>query len=1065
MWSTSSVWAREERIDQNPISQLLVPESRFEVASARGDGLCVANDFGEWPASTVNNPLSVDILWARLPIGTRDGDALSNCSWNKPADLIRSVPEEVLAAFGSGISYSEGTDERPGLRSPQIGALHAVLGYWTTRRKTPATVVMPTGTGKTETMVALLVAAQLPRLLVLVPSEALREQVAAKFERLGVLQELAVVPASALRPVVGRVYHKFASVENAVKFASACNVIVATPAALAGCASEVREALAGACSHLFVDEAHHVPARTWSAVRDLFSAKDVVQFTATPFREDGRHLQGKMIYEFPLREAQAQGYFSNIDYTGVMDLQNLDLAVAQQAVARLRADLDAGYDHILMARVNGITRARNVLGVYNGIADDLRPVIINSKMGKRNQRDALKALQDRESRVVVCVNMLAEGFDMPSLKVAAVHDPQKSLGVTLQFVGRFARTSQSQELGPASFFVARSDIEVDRRLRELYAESPDWSLILSNLTESVVQKQQDISDFEDQFTSLPDEVTLRSLLPKMSTVVYRAPSEEWYPDRIVDFFGEENLYTLPIGLNQQAGVAWCVVESRTDVRWGDLRNIQEVTYQLFVLYFDRARQLLYINNSSNDGVFQDLAEQILAGQAVRFTGSTVYRVMADIGRLVPTTVGVIDARDQFRRFSMHVGSDVTESFSQAEAGTKSQTNISGGGYREGEYVTISASVKGRIWSHAKARSLREWCDWCDEIGQKLLDETITIENVIGQFILPLRLDEPPSGVLLSVEWPWFMHVQRMERYSLRYQGKTHEAMLTDIMPNPEIENGSMRFDIVSDDWQVTYEAMVEASRLRYRCLSKDEIVLVRPQSERPLSEWLNENGLTFILDDDRLIDDDLLYRPTWDKPAFDTSRLVPVDWAGIDLTKESQRAERWPDSVQFRAAQLLVDGADAWDVVIDDDGKGEIADLVAMRVNEAGLLIRLVHCKFSSAETPGRRVSDLYELCGQAQKSVMWRRADLGPFFKALVARARRKQEREGVSPFLVGDIQDLFEIRERARVLRRRMEMVIVQPGLQAAEASESQLDLLASTEAYLRTTIGAPLTVWCSP
>lgn len=188
MWSTSSVWAREERIDQNPISQLLVPESRFEVASARGDGLCVANDFGEWPASTVNNPLSVDILWARLPIGTRDGDALSNCSWNKPADLIRSVPEEVLAAFGSGISYSEGTDERPGLRSPQIGALHAVLGYWTTRRKTPATVVMPTGTGKTETMVALLVAAQLPRLLVLVPSEALREQVAAKFERLGVLK-------------------------------------------------------------------------------------------------------------------------------------------------------------------------------------------------------------------------------------------------------------------------------------------------------------------------------------------------------------------------------------------------------------------------------------------------------------------------------------------------------------------------------------------------------------------------------------------------------------------------------------------------------------------------------------------------------------------------------------------------------------------------------------------------------------------------------------------------------------------------------------------------------------
>ena len=40
---------------------------------------------------------------------------------------------------------------------------------------------------------------------------------------------------------------------------------------------------------------------------------------------------------------------------------------------------------------------------------------------------------------MVCVDMLGEGFDLPALKVAAIHDPHKSLGVTLQFVGRFAR--------------------------------------------------------------------------------------------------------------------------------------------------------------------------------------------------------------------------------------------------------------------------------------------------------------------------------------------------------------------------------------------------------------------------------------------------------------------------------------------------------------------------------------------------------------------------------------------------------------------------------------------------
>ncbi|WP_396136918.1 MULTISPECIES: DEAD/DEAH box helicase family protein [unclassified Amycolatopsis] len=39
-----------------------------------------------------------------------------------------------------------------------------------------------------------------------------------------------------------------------------------------------------ACSHLFIDEAHHVAAVTWSNIRDAFIDKHVIQFTATPFR-------------------------------------------------------------------------------------------------------------------------------------------------------------------------------------------------------------------------------------------------------------------------------------------------------------------------------------------------------------------------------------------------------------------------------------------------------------------------------------------------------------------------------------------------------------------------------------------------------------------------------------------------------------------------------------------------------------------------------------------------------------------------------------------------------------
>ena len=199
-----NVWAHAENIDGNDVRQLIVPQSVFVSVSGRDGALEISNAVGSWRASPVDKPLSEDQLWARLPLGAGAGDSAAGATWHIPKKLSRSRPEAVLETYRNALSFAEESPSVPGLRSPQRGALHSVLGYWTTKSAVPATVVMPTGTGKTETMLALLVAARLPRLLVLVPSDALRNQVAEKFETLGVLQELGVVSSPALRPVVGR---------------------------------------------------------------------------------------------------------------------------------------------------------------------------------------------------------------------------------------------------------------------------------------------------------------------------------------------------------------------------------------------------------------------------------------------------------------------------------------------------------------------------------------------------------------------------------------------------------------------------------------------------------------------------------------------------------------------------------------------------------------------------------------------------------------------------------------------------------------------------------------------
>src|SRR5260370_30742963 len=75
----------------------------------------------------------------------------------------------------------------------------------------------------------------------------------------------------------------------------------------------VQERMAQLCGALFIDEAHHIKARTWREFRawvmHAAAAKPIYQFTATPFREDGGKIDGKIIYFYPRANAQGKGYF------------------------------------------------------------------------------------------------------------------------------------------------------------------------------------------------------------------------------------------------------------------------------------------------------------------------------------------------------------------------------------------------------------------------------------------------------------------------------------------------------------------------------------------------------------------------------------------------------------------------------------------------------------------------------------------------------------------------------------------------------------------------------------
>jgi superfamily II DNA or RNA helicase len=966
--------------------------------------------------------------------------------------------DAVIASLTGLFNFRAADNERPGLRVPQLGALHAILAAKTTEDDEPTTIVMPTGTGKTETMLSLF-AVDPVKTLVMVPSDALRQQTVAKFQTFGVLPEVGVIAPGFLTPVVGVMRSGITSLDEADDFVSRANVVVATAASLARCSDEVVARLVERFDQLIVDEAHHVAARTWRRVADAFLPKSVVQFTATPFREDGDYLGGRLRYVYPLRLAQRDGYFSTINYRAITDIGHGDRSLAEASLDTLRQDFAAGFDHILMARVSSITRAEEILEIYSEIAADLRPVRIDSKMAKARQAEALDLIRSRESRVIVCVDMLGEGFDLPALKVAAIHDHHKSLAVTLQFVGRFARVGD-EALGDASVFVARPAGDIDDRLLRLYGEDSDWNVLIRDLTEAEVKREQERSEFETGFGQVPAEVAMRSIQPKMSTVVYRSNNLEWHPERVPEFVGAENLLTKRIAVNNAQRVLWYITAESNPVPWGEFATFTETIHHLYLVHADADRGLLYINSSNKEGVHEALARTVGGDSVELIRGDVVYRVLGRVQRRVPTNIGLLDAVNRNRRFSMHVGADVVSGFG-VTAAQKSKTNIYAHGYMNGSRVSFGASRrKGRVWSHRVAPDILAWVRWAEGVGESLTDETISVESVMDGFIIPRAATSRPDLVPLGVEWPFWIIGTASEARQVSHVGVPHALIDLDLAPTRFESDGPIEFEVRSADWSLGYRVEFTEAGPRFIAQGADAQVEL-PNGTTLLSQFMTSEGMTVYFEQEALLTPDgYILQPDRTRPRFPADALQPLEWQGVNLRKEVQGPNRDPDSIQGHLFEVISAERD-WDVVIDDHGAGEISDLVFLKRDDHTLHMVLVHCKAAGGE-PGARVSDLYEVCGQAAKSHK-ARGEVDVVLRKLLRRERRRQERDVVG-ILQGTADDLLTIVNTSRILDPSVVVAIAQPGLSREQMSQAQSELLACTELYLGETYSSGFRVYCS-
>ena len=415
----------------------------------------------------------------------------------------------------------------PGMRQPQLGALHAVAAHFT-RFSDPAIVTMPTGSGKTAVISAVPFLLRAERVLVLTPSRMVREQIAEEFKGLLDLRRLGVIATSVAAPTVYTVESRitdFQEWQNLRPY----DVVVGTPNSMSLEIQGIAPPPLNFFDVVLVDEAHHAAARSWKGLLEQLVLARQVMFTATPFRRDRLEITGRLAYVYELRDAYNDGVFGQLEYEPVVAPDgDADLAIARAAAARLRSDQAAGLAHLIMVRTGTKVRAAFLAALY-GRHTDLRLQVITGDHSLKRLRKIVEQLRNRELDGIVCVDMLGEGFNLPNLKVAALHTPHKSLAVTLQFIGRFARTN-APDLGSAVFFALESDMEVERQ--RLYDQGAAWEEIIPNLSSARVQEEEQTREVLATFQAAEEtdphealDLSLYSLRPYHHVKILRSSEE------------------------------------------------------------------------------------------------------------------------------------------------------------------------------------------------------------------------------------------------------------------------------------------------------------------------------------------------------------------------------------------------------------------------------------------------------------------------------------------------------------------------------------------------------------
>ena len=224
------------------------------------------------------------------------------------------------------------------------------------------------------------------------------------------------------------------------------------------------------------------------------------------------------------------------------------------------------------------------------------------------------------------------------------------------------------------------------------------------------------------------------------------------------------------------------------------------------------------------------------------------------------------------------------------------------------------------------------------------------------------------------------------------------------------------------------------------CSGKDEISLDRFLTEQPLIyKTVKDTTITGI----DVIEGD------FEGELFDNGIIEGIDWKRYNTNLKLEfRKDNSDKRVSIQdALYKILEADEQFKYIIYDHSSGEMADYITIRETDNEMIVELYHVKKMGSSSYNNSVGDVYEVSGQAIKSVTWF-ATRGKLIEKFTSRhnAGHCVVKKG------GDFKDMIkELKASGKVLRGSI--CIVQPGIKKSQAIPDKIqEVLAATDSYVK-------------